>query len=153
MERNRNAMKKLLLVLLVCIPTLGCAGILSDIQAACVAAVPVFAQIQTYVSEADLAVDQAAALEVVLPPDVAASLTIAVDSARVALRVAQAGVQALINLCQSPDIVTAFAEFEKAWSSIEKAIDGATLSGKLKATPSIQPPLIVAIVRKAHLHQ
>ena len=137
---------RLLMVVLI-VTSCGCAAALSELQAACVAAVPVFGQIQTYASDAEVAVDQAAAVEQLLPPDAAAALTVAVDAARVALRVVIAGSNAAIKLCNSPDLATAFAEFEKAWSSVEQALASATTAGKLKMAKPIQPPLIVVLLR------
>jgi hypothetical protein len=141
-------MKRLLLVLCLAVSMVGCGGALTNIQTACVKAMPVFAQMQTYIADANIAIDQVEALEILMPEAIRNDLVVGIDIARLSLRTVAAALQTMADSCTEPDPATLFADFAKNWETIEQVIAKSKSGPGLKLGKTTQPPMIVLKLKK-----
>ena len=92
-------------------------------RGACAAALPALTAGSTYLADADLAVDEAAAVAASLPEDKAAALLMAVAKARHALTAASSSIAGMQTACATaPDWQAVFKDFSVAWSSIQPLV-------------------------------
>ena len=124
----------------------------SWLRGACADAMPAIAQVQTYGTDAEAAIDEAAAIASELQVDQATTqkLLAAIDKCRQGLRTGMSLLDAAASACSQPDATTIFADLVAAWNAFEQLLPASSLLG---ATPSalpratVRPPRVVLLAR------
>jgi hypothetical protein len=120
-------------------------GCVKDI---CVKAVPVLSQGNAIVSDATVAVDQAAAYVAELkdvPADAKAKIDAALAAAREGLRAGSILLAGASKACESPDVVSAFSAFVESWNALSVLLHQAT-AGKAGTVALVPLPFTDPLV-------
>lgn len=130
---------------------LACAGC-SWLRGACATVMPAIAQVQTYGTDAEAAIDEAAAIASELPVDAATKtkLLAAIDLCRQGLRTGMSLLSAAADACSQPDPTTVFADLITAWNALEQLLPSANLLGaapNAAAHVAVRPPHVVLLAR------
>ena len=124
----------------------------SWLRGACAEAVPVLSQIQSYGTDAEAAIDEAAALAAILPVDTAmkAKILSAITTCQEAVRTGMALLSTAASACSQPDVTTIFADLITAWNALEPLLvtTGVMATPDKVATVAIRPPQVVLLARK-----
>ena len=124
-------------------------GCLSSLQKACLDAMPVLTQGETYGTDAIVAIDQAekVAESLPLPADVRTALDAAFNDARRGVAIGEIAINAAIQICTAKDPVTAFQDLISAWNKIESILNGNDAAKLRLAKAPIYVPAIVRFAR------
>jgi hypothetical protein len=139
--------KRIFLIVCVLAVALGCIGC-NWLRSSCAKALPVIAAAQSYGQDAQIALDQAdTAIRLMpLPEAQKKKAEYAVESCRVALRVAQQLIAAGADACSAQDPFAVFKDFIRAWNVLEPLL---AKPGVLGAAPGGTPVYAPAIVLAA----